>query len=43
MNVGDRKNRNGIIIRINGNLVYVKPTWCNWEIELYKCEIKEEE
>ena len=30
----------GIITGIDGEYVIVKPSWCRWEIELYRNEIK---
>jgi hypothetical protein len=30
----------GRITRIDGEYHYVKPMWCDWEIELYRSEIK---
>jgi hypothetical protein len=30
----------GRITGIDGEYVMVKPMWCRWVIELYKCEIK---
>jgi hypothetical protein len=36
-----RKNRNGVVRYTNGvNLIYVRPAYCKWEIELYPCEIE---
>lgn len=35
-----RKVRTGRIVRIDGALVMVKPSWCGWEIELFREEIK---
>ena len=35
-----RKNRNGVIKKIDGEYIYVRPTWCKWIIELYRNEIK---
>jgi hypothetical protein len=29
----------GRIISVDGEYVMVKPSWCRWEIELYKSEI----
>jgi len=36
-----RKNKNGIVTNVNGWYILVKPMWCNWEVELYPCELKE--
>ena len=30
----------GRITKIDGEYVYVKPSWCNWEIELYRSEVQ---
>jgi len=35
-----RKNRNGIITKIDGQYIDVRPMWCKWIIELYPGEIK---
>ena len=29
----------GIIERIDGGYIYVRPMWCKWSIELYESEI----
>lgn len=29
----------GVITGIDGEYVMVRPSWCRWEIELYRCEI----
>lgn len=29
----------GFITRVDGEYVYVRPTWCKWEIELYRNEL----
>ena len=29
----------GRITKVDGEYVYVKPSWCNWTIELYRSEI----
>jgi hypothetical protein len=34
-----RKNRNGIIVAIDGSYIDVRPMWCKWIIELYPNEI----
>ncbi len=34
-----RKNKNGVISRINGAYIYVIPMWTKFEIELYEQEI----
>jgi len=35
-----RKIRTGVITRkLAPDVFYVRPSWCNWEIELYACEI----
>ena len=36
-----RKNKNGIVTRINGYYIYVRHMWCKWELELYPNELKE--
>jgi hypothetical protein len=33
-----RKNKNGVITRVNGSYYYVRPTWCKWKVELYDNE-----
>lgn len=35
-----RKNKNGVIIKIDGAYIYVRPTWCKWYGEFYLGEIK---
>jgi hypothetical protein len=35
-----RKNKNGIITRIDGYLFYVRPMWCKWKVELYPGEFE---
>ena len=40
INLKNRKHRTGFITSINGGLIHVRPTWCNWEVELYPNEIK---
>lgn len=35
-----RKNRNGVITRIDGASILVRPTWCTWVTELYPGEIR---
>ena len=35
-----RKNRNGIITRIDGGYILVRPMWCKWVTELYPNEIR---
>lgn len=34
-----RKIRTGVITNIDGAHILVRPSWCNWEIELYPNEI----
>lgn len=40
INLKKRKHRTGFITSIGGSLINVRPTWCNWEVELYPNEIK---
>jgi hypothetical protein len=35
-----RTNRNGKVIKVDGEYVVVRPNWCSWEIELYSNELK---
>ena len=35
-----RKNRCGVITRIDGEYIYVRPMWCKWEVECYSCELE---
>lgn len=35
-----RKNRNGMIVDMDGGLVMVRPSWVKWEIELYAEEVR---
>jgi hypothetical protein len=35
-----RKNRNGVITSVDGAYLMVRPSWCNWEVELYPHEVK---
>ena len=36
-----RKNKTGKVMYTNGpNLIYVRPSYCKWEIELYPNEIE---
>lgn len=30
----------GVITGIDGEYVMVRPSWCRWEIELYRSEIR---
>lgn len=30
----------GRVIRIDGWCIYVRPSWCDWEIELYPNEVR---
>jgi len=30
----------GRVTNIDGDYILVRPMWCQWEIELYPCEIK---
>ncbi len=34
-----RKNRNGVVERVNGAYIYVRPMWCWWTVELYTFEL----
>ena len=36
----NRKNKNGVITNIDGQYILVRPMWCNWETELYPCELE---
>jgi len=36
----NRKIRTGVIKNIDDEHVYVRPSWCGWEIELYPNEVK---
>ena len=35
-----RKNRNGIVVNVDGSYILVRPMWCKWEIKLYSNEIR---
>jgi len=35
-----RNNVFGKVVRINGAYIYVKPSWCKWEVELYPNELR---
>ena len=34
-----RKNKNGVVVRIDGDYIIVRPMWCRWVVELYPNEI----
>jgi hypothetical protein len=34
-----RKNRNGVVMNVDGDYILVRPMWCNWSIELYPNEV----
>lgn len=34
-----RKNRNGVVVNVDGDYILVRPMWCNWSIELYPNEV----
>ena len=37
-----RKKARGVITKIDGEYIYVRPLWCKWVVELYSCEIVHE-
>ena len=38
----ERRRVRGIITRIDGDYIFVRPLWCKWETELYACELVHE-